>query len=77
MGHSFVKMRVHLLWATKYRRARLDPERQLQLLEEFAAITSRREARLICAGGVRDHVHLLVAWSPALTLSDLARDPKT
>ena len=77
MGHSFVKMRVHLLWATKYRRRWIDPEWRLQLFEEFAAITNRREARLICAGGVRDHVHLLVAWSPALALSELARDLKT
>jgi len=45
MAHSFVKMRIHLLRATKHRRAWLDPEWQLQLFEEFAAITNRREAR--------------------------------
>ena len=49
----------------------------MQLFEEFAAIAHRREARLICAGGIREHVHLLVAWSPALALSDLVRDLKT
>lgn len=77
MGHSFVKMRAHLIWSTKYRRRWIDPEWRMALFEEFAAITNRREARLICAGGIREHVHLLVAWSPVLALSDLARDLKT
>ncbi|HEU4828848.1 MAG TPA: transposase [Gemmatimonadales bacterium] len=77
MSHSFVKMRAHLIWATKHRQRLIDPDWRIALFEEFAAITHRREARPICAGGIREHVHLLVAWSPALALSDLARDLKT
>jgi REP element-mobilizing transposase RayT len=77
MGHSFVKMRVHLLWATKRRRKLLAPEWRMALFERFVAIPSPTTARVLCVGGVRDHVHLLVGWSPAVALSTVARDLKT
>ena len=77
MGHSYVKMRAHLLWATKYRRRWIDPGWRMALFREMAAIAQRHDARVICAGGIPDHVRLLLAWSPAVALSSIVRDIKT
>lgn len=72
-----MKMRVHLLWSTKYRRRIIDPEWRLALFEKLVCIPPQADARVLCVGGVRDHVHLLLGWSPAAPLSDVARDLKT
>lgn len=77
MGHSYMKIRAHLLWGTKYRRKWIDPEWRLALFREMAAIAERHDSRIICAGGIRDHVHLLVTWSPAVALSTVVRHIKT
>jgi putative transposase len=77
MGHSYVRIRAHLLWATKYRRRWIDPEWRIALYVEMAAVAQRHDARIICAGGVSDHVHILMTWSPAVALSTVVRNIKT
>ena len=77
MAHSFVKMRAHLFWSTKFRRRILDPEWRSALFEKLASIPRQADARVLCVGGVRNHVHLLLGWSPSVPLSDVARDLKT
>ncbi|MGE5927295.1 MAG: IS200/IS605 family transposase [Gemmatimonadota bacterium] len=77
MAHSFVKMRVHLLWATKHRRNVIEPEWRPALFRKLASIPQSAEARVLCVGGVRNHVHLLLSWSPSSALSCVARDLKT
>ena len=72
-----MKIRAHLLWATKYRRNVVDPEWRMALFEKLASIPLRSDARVLCVGGVRNHVHLLVAWRPSVALSSIGRDLKT
>jgi REP-associated tyrosine transposase len=71
MAHTYLSMRVHLVWATRQREKWLDPEWRPRLYACTSRIVSRAGSRLLCAGGVRDHVHLYVDLGARLALSDL------
>jgi REP element-mobilizing transposase RayT len=71
-----MKIRAHLLWATKYRRDVIEPQWRIALFEKLASILPQSDARVLCVGGVRNHVHLLIGWRPSVALSS-ARDLKT
>ncbi len=68
---TYLSLRVHLVWATKDRRPWLDPEWRSRLFACAATIVTRKGGRLICAGGVRDHIHLYVAISATITIANL------
>ena len=72
-----MKIRAHLLWGTKYRRNVIDPGWRMALFEKLASIPPKSDARVLCVGGVRNHVHLLIGWRPSIALSSIARDLKT
>lgn len=68
---TYLSLRVHLVWATKDRRPWLDPEWRSRLFACAATITTRKGGRLLCAGGVRDHVHLYVEIPATITIAKL------
>ncbi|HEX5387874.1 MAG TPA: IS200/IS605 family transposase [Gemmatimonadales bacterium] len=71
MPETHVHLRVHLVWSTRHRRPWLDPEWRVRLFAVASGAAERCRARLICAGGVRDHVHLYVELPPTRTLAEL------
>ena len=77
MAHTYLSMRLHLVWATRLREKWLDPEWRPRLYAYTARIVSRTGGRLLCAGGVRDHVHLYVDLTARVALSDLVCAIKT
>lgn len=77
LSKTHLSLRVHLVWATKDRRSWLDPEWRSRLFACAAAVIERRDGRLLCAGGTRDHVHLYVEPPSTLALSDLVNSIKT
>ena len=68
---TYLSLRVHLVWATKDRRPWLDPEWRSRLFACAATIATRKGGRLLCAGGVRDHLHLYVEISATMTIAKL------
>jgi len=77
MADTYLSLRVHLVWATKNRRPWLDPEWRSRLFACVAAVVARRGGELLCAGGIRDHIHLYVEPPSTLALSDLVASIKT
>jgi REP element-mobilizing transposase RayT len=71
MSNTHLSLRVHLVWATKDRKPWLDPEWRSRLFACAAAIIMRKGGRLLCAGGVRDHVHLYVEPPATVTIAEL------
>ena len=74
--HCVFMMHVHLVFVTKYRRARFTCD-HLQLLEKiFAGVCRDFNAELVEMNGERDHVHLLVNYPPNVSVSKLVNSLK-
>jgi putative transposase len=65
-----------LVFVTKVRRHVLREEHHAALREIFAAVCEDFRARLVEAGGEDDHVHLVVAYPPVVSVSGLVNSLK-
>jgi len=70
-------IRLHIVFATQYRRKAITPLLLADLRELFAEILSGWRCSLLEFGGEADHVHLLVDIHPALQISVLINNLKT
>ena len=69
-------MRVHLVFAAKYRRRVFDGDAIDQLRIIFSKTCADFEAQLIEMDGEDDHVHLLVEYPPKVAVSTLVNSLK-
>lgn len=76
MAEALTSVRIHLLWSTRGRKPWLDPEWRPRLFGHVTTLTARRGARLLCAGGTRDHIHLYLQHPPSVSLADLVHSIK-
>jgi REP element-mobilizing transposase RayT len=77
MLQSFVSLPVHLVFSTKNRAALIGDDMQSRLREYIGGILREQKSKLVAAGGMPDHIHLLVLLSKQVALADLLRDPKS
>ncbi len=74
--HCVFMMHVHLVFVTKYRRARFSAD-QLEFLKNiFESVCKDFNAELVEMNGERDHVHLLVNYPPNVSVSKLVNSLK-
>lgn len=76
MPQSFAAMYVHIVYSTKHREPRLQEAWAERLHEFTGGILRKRQGSLLAAGGVADHLHLLVSLGREWALADLMRDVK-
>jgi putative transposase len=69
-------LNVHLVFVTKYRRGVLTGEHLDSLREVFASVCADFDAKLVEMDGGDDHVHLLVAYPPTITVARLVNSLK-
>lgn len=74
--HCVFKMRVHLVFVTKYRRGVFTKAILDDLQEIFASVCVDFEAELVEFDGEDDHVHLLVNYPPKVAISKLVNSLK-
>ncbi len=72
MAHSFTAIYTHFVFSTKDRIPIL-PEDTSRLHEYIGGIIRAEESSLLCAGGMPDHLHLLIRLHPSKSHSDLMR----
>lgn len=70
-------LKCHLVLTTKYRRKVLTDAMLMRLEEIFTALMEKWEGRLIEFNGERDHVHLLLQYTPQTEPSKLINNLKT
>lgn len=75
--HSFSKLVVHLVFTTKYRRKLFTGIMIDQLREAFESACVKLECELIEMDGEQDHVHLLIAYPPKLSISVMVNNLKS
>ena len=64
---------VHLVFSTKHRSRLLQPEWRNDLFAYIGGIAKQQQSTLLRAGGVEDHVHLLLKIHPSFALADTIR----
>lgn len=76
MPQSFASLHVHIIFSTKNREPTMTPDFQTRLYEYIGGILRAEGARLLAAGGMPDHVHLLVSLTREQSLAEAARQIK-
>ncbi len=77
MPQSFGSLHCHLVFSTKQRRAQITAQLQPRLFEYVGGILRNQGCPLIAAGGMPDHVHLLVSMSRTMAVAEVLRIVKT
>jgi len=77
MPESFSSLHCHLTFSTKHRQNQINPEWRPRLFEYVGGILRENNSPLIAAGGMPDHVHLLVSIHRTLAVADAVRLIKT
>ncbi len=70
MASTYTSILLHIVFSTKNRVNLIAPEIEPKLHNYMAGIVSNLECRQLCAGGTRNHVHLLVSMSKKITVVD-------
>lgn len=76
MAHSHTRLLYHLVFGTKNREPLIAEAWAAELYEYIGGVVRERRGDLIAAGGVADHVHLLVRLAADRAVSDVVRDVK-
>lgn len=73
MPQSLASLNFHLVFSTKNREAWIDSDLQPRLFEYIGGILRAERSVLLAAGGMPDHVHLLVSLSRELSIAETVR----
>lgn len=76
MPQSHTRLLYHVVFATKNREPLIADAWAADLYEYIGGIVRERRGDLIAAGGIADHVHLLVRLHAERAVSDVVRDIK-
>ena len=67
---------MHIIFSTKSRADLIAPEIEPELFAYIGGVARHHESNLLAINGTANHVHLLVAQSKKIALSDLVREIK-
>lgn len=73
MPQSFASLHCHIVFSTKNRQPLITRELQPRLFEYIGGILRNSSSPLIAAGGMPDHVHLLISLGRTLAVADAVR----
>jgi len=71
MSHSCTRILIHAVFCTKFRQRCLSDSYRIRLHSYFGEIIASVGGKLIIAGSVEDHVHLLLIVPPNKPLSEM------
>jgi putative transposase len=77
MPQSFAQLYIHAVFSTKERATLIDPSWEPRLYDVIGGILKSVKCSLLAAGGVEDHVHLLISLARDVSVSDALRNVKT
>ena len=70
MAGKHLSLLVHFIWSTAGREPWIEPDWQDDLYGYIGGIMNNKNAKLICAGGVCDHIHLYASLPSTITVAD-------
>lgn len=69
MGHSYTSSLFHCVFSTKERRKLITPELQERLWPYIGGIARDNRMKALTAGGIEDHVHILLSIPSTLAIA--------
>jgi putative transposase len=76
MPQSFVCAHLHIVFSTKHRQPTLRKEICERLYSYIGGIIRNQKGVLLAAGGMEDHIHLLIQQGKQISIADSVRDIK-
>jgi len=73
---AFTQLLTHLIWSTHQRNPWLRADIRPRLFAYTSGVCRNINTPLVIAGGVEDHVHLLIDLHPTVAVADAVRDIK-
>jgi REP element-mobilizing transposase RayT len=70
MAGKHLSLLVHFVWSTAGREPWVGTDWQDDLYGYMGGIVKNKNARLLCAGGMNDHVHLCASLPSTITIAD-------
>ena len=77
MAQTYTRLLYHIVFSTKNREPWIDPTWRPDLHAYIGGIVHNRKGHLLAAGGIPDHIHLLVRLAADRSISDVLRDIKS
>jgi len=77
MPNSYTKLSLHLIFAPKHRLSINSQEHRDTILSYMAGIITNHKSHLITGTVMPDHVHLLIALHPTISVSEMAQKVKS
>ncbi len=76
MPHTYTKLLFHIVFSTKERYCFITEDKRTRICEYICGTIRGLGGICIEIGGVEDHVHILVALKPTMSVSKLIQDLK-
>jgi len=76
MGHTFSNLLIHIIFSVKDRKNMLYKEMRNDLFPYIHGIAKNIGCNIIRAGGVEDHVHILIKTQPDISVSEVVMKVK-
>ncbi|MGL6226066.1 MAG: IS200/IS605 family transposase [Thermoguttaceae bacterium] len=76
MANTYSQIYIHAVFAVYRRGAFIPAEHEVEIHKYIGGIIRERQMKLLALGGMSDHVHLLFALNPSVSISDIMRDVK-
>ncbi len=74
MAQTLTRLLIHGVFSTKHRAPLIDERWRDELHSVMGGILQNRRCDMIAAGGIEDHMHLLVRIPATLAAADMIRD---
>ena len=76
MPNTFSQIFLHVVFAVKFRRAQIPLDKRDEIYNYISGIVFNHGCKLMCIGGVTDHVHLLIRLSTSVAVAKLIQSVK-
>ena len=75
-AHTKYDVKVHLIWATKYRKCVLCGEVAVRVRDLIRRISMEHEIDIISGKVARDHIHLFVSYRAVMSIAKMVQELK-
>ena len=76
MASTLTNLLYHIVFSTKERRELIDADLQPRLYKYIGGIIRGERGHALAVGGTKDHMHILAAFPPTITVSDMLQHIK-
>ena len=76
MANTYSQIHLHFVFAPKYRAALIQPAWENELYKYISGVVHANKHKLLVINGMPDHVHMVVGFRPAQSISDFMQDVK-